>query len=105
MKNLILTFCLVSGVSVAYAEAAKKTADTQMQGTSNDVEITRKIRDRLTSDESLSTSAQNITIVTLGDTVTLKGNVEKRDEVNKITNAAQEIAAGKKIKNQLRVTR
>ena len=103
-SNLLLTFCLVSGVSLAQATTTvNKTADSQMQGTSNDVEITRKIRDRLTDDDSLSTSAKNVTIVTLGNTVTIKGNVEKREEVKKITTAAQELAAGKTIKNELRV--
>ena len=107
-SNLLLTFCLVSGISLAHAvpttaSTAKKTADSQMQGTTSDVEITRKIRDRLTDDDSLSTSAKNVTIVTLGNTVTIKGNVEKQDEVKKITAVARELAAGKTVKNELQV--
>lgn len=104
-SNLFLTFCLLSGVASAQAVPAKRTADIQMQGTSNDVEVTRKIRDRLTSDDSLSTNAQNVTIVTLGNTVTLKGDVKKKDEIQKISSVARELAAGKTIKNELRVIR
>lgn len=108
-SNLLLTFCLVSGVSLAHAATpavaatAKTTADSQMQSSASDVELTRKIRDRLTDDDSLSTSAKNVTIVTLGNTVTIKGNVEKQGEVNKITTVAQDLAKGKTIKNELRV--
>ena len=105
MKNIVLALCLVSGASFASAAPVNKTADTQMQGTTNDVEITRKIRDRLTSDDSLSSSAQNVTIVTLGNSITLKGNVDKKDEISKINNVAQEFAAGKLIRNELKVVR
>ncbi len=104
-KSLFLTFCLVSGISGAYAANKPKTADSQVLGTSYDVEVTRKIRESLTSDESLSSAAQNVTIVTVGNTITLRGEVKKQDEITKITNAAQQVAAGKTINNELRVTR
>jgi hyperosmotically inducible protein len=105
--NLFLTFCLVSGVSFAHAATTtpKKTADSQFQGTTSDVEVTRKIRERLMEDKSLSTKAQNVTIVTVGNNITLKGEVEKKDEISKVSSVAQEYAIGKTITNELKVTR
>lgn len=83
--------------------AAKTTADSQMKGTDADVAVTRKIRDRLTDMDGLSMSAQNVTIVTKGNNITLKGEVDKQEEIQKIMNVAQEEARGKQISNQLKV--
>lgn len=103
--NLFLTFCLVSGVSFVHAATPKKTADSQFQGTTSDVEVTRKIRERLMEDDSLSTAAQNVTVVTVGNNITLKGEVEKKEEIAKVSSVAQEFAIGKTITNELKVTR
>ena len=103
--NLFLTFCLVSGVSFAHSATPNRTADSQFQGTTSDVEVTRKIRERIMEDKSLSTTAQNVTIVTLGNNITIKGEVEKKDEIAKINSAAQHFAMGKTITNELKVTR
>jgi osmotically-inducible protein OsmY len=84
-------------------KAEPKTADSQMQGSDADVAVTRKIRDRLTDMEGMSTRAQNITIVTEGKNVTLKGEVDKQEEIQKIMNVAKEEASGKTISNQLSV--
>ena len=83
--------------------ARKTTADSQMTGTNNDVEITRKIRARLTDMEGLSTSAQNVTIVTKGKNVTISGEVEKEDEIRKILSTAQQVATGMSVTNKLTV--
>jgi osmotically-inducible protein OsmY len=109
---------LALGTSVAFAantmtkkatevsqehSAQKTTADSQMKGSEADVNVIRKIRDRLTDMDDLSTRAQNVTIVTQGKEVTLKGEVDKQEEIQKIMNVAQEEASGKNIKNQLSV--
>lgn len=83
--------------------APKKTADSQMKSSDADVAITRKIRDRLTDMDGLSTRAQNITIVTDGNSITLKGQVEKQEEVKKIMDVARENASGKTITNELSI--
>ena len=83
--------------------AHKNTADSQMKGTDADVAVTRKIRDRLTDMDGLSTSAQNITIVTDQKNIVLKGEVDKQEEIQKIMNVAQETASGRSISNQLNV--
>ena len=56
-------------------------------------------------DKSLSTAAQNVTVVTVGNNITLRGEVEKREEISKVSSVAQEFAIGKTITNELKVTR
>ncbi len=58
-----------------------KTADSQMLGSNSDVDVTRKIRDRLTDMDELSIRAQNITIVTRENNITLIGTVDKQEEI------------------------
>jgi osmotically-inducible protein OsmY len=72
---------------------------------SADVELTRKIREKLMADDRLSVFAQNITIVTLGDTVTLKGEVRNAAESRKVSSLAREVAKDKHINNQLVLTK
>jgi len=108
MKKFIPVICALSlvsslGFAAAKNSAQKMTADSQMNGTDADVAVTRKIRDRLTSMDGLSMRAQNVTIVTQGKNVTLKGEVDKQDEIKKVMSVAQESASGKMISNQLTV--
>ena len=81
----------------------KKTADSQMKGSESDVSVTRKIRDRLTDMDNLSMRAHNVTIITEGNNVTLKGEVDKQEEIQQIMSVVQETATGKSITNQLSV--
>lgn len=85
--------------------AHSKTADSQMKGSENDVAVTRKIRDKITDTDGLSMKAQNITIVTQGQNITLKGEVDKQEEIKTIMDIAQQNAGGKSIDNQLTVTK
>ncbi len=84
-------------------KVSSRTADSQMEGTDNDVEVTRKIRDRITDTDELSMKAQNITIVTKDDKVTLRGEVEKRAEIKIILGITRDIASTKRIDNQLTI--
>ncbi|MBF0206914.1 MAG: BON domain-containing protein [Oligoflexia bacterium] len=77
------------------------TADTQSKGTDADVQLTRQIRQKLTSDDSLSTSAKNIKIITLRDTVTLKGKLKSQEEIDRVVSIAKELAGSKKIRNKI----
>lgn len=103
--NLFLTLCLLSGVGSVFAATPYKTADTQLEGTRSDVEVTRKIRERLMEDKSLSNRAQNVTIVTVGNNINISGIVDKKDEIAKISSVAQQFAMGKTIKNNVKVNR
>lgn len=77
------------------------TAQMQTRGTDMDVEVTRKLRERLMADDQLSTNAQNIKIVTVQDAITLTGPVANREEKVKIENYARTMAGKKKVYNRL----
>jgi len=63
------------------------------QGNSrDDIEITRKIRRRITSTDGLSIYARNVKIITRDGQVVLKGPVRSEDERKFVENSAVEIA-------------
>ena len=68
-----------------------------------DVELTRRIREAVVADDSLSTSAHNIKIITINGMVTLRGPVSSTEEKTKIAATAQKLAGTKKVDNQLEV--
>lgn len=75
----------------------------QMEGSKADIELTRKIREMLTDEDSLSMKAQNVKIITLKGITTLRGPVNTMAEKRKIEQLAKS-AGAKSIKNQLEVT-
>jgi len=102
MKALVL--CCLLTAPMAYASSTRVTpltADQQARGTDSDVEMTRRIRERLVRDESLSVYAENVTIITLDKTVTLKGEVDSKAEGEKIATIARSMAGMKNVNNQL----
>ena len=76
------------------------TADQQKENQS-DREITRQIRQAVVKDESLSTYAHNVKIITQNGEVTLKGPVRSEDEKRTIEAKAAEIAGENTVVNQL----
>jgi hyperosmotically inducible protein len=68
-----------------------------------DVELTQRIRKAVVDDESLSTAAHNIKIITINGLVTLRGPVKSEQERDKIVATAQQIAGAKQVDNQLEV--
>lgn len=79
------------------------TAEDQARGTRGDVEVTRKIRENLMADGSLSTAAQNVQVITLGDTVTLKGVVSNNSEKTKVLDIANRVASAKQVVSEIQV--
>lgn len=77
------------------------TAESQLKGSDADVELTRRLREKLMADNLLSTSAQNIKIITVGEQITLTGPVANKAEKLKIEKLARSMAGKKKIRNQL----
>jgi hyperosmotically inducible protein len=69
------------------------TADQQKENES-DRELTRKIRQSVVSDKSLSTDAHNIKIITQDGNVTLKGPVRSDEEKRVVESKASEVAGG-----------
>lgn len=77
------------------------TAETQARGTEENVEVTRKLRERIMADDQLSTNAKNIKIITVGEVITLSGPVLNKKEKQKIENLARKIDRTKKVQNEL----
>lgn len=78
------------------------TADKQKMSPA-DRDMTKKIRDSLHSDSSLSTYAHNIKVISMDGKVTLKGPVRSEDEKSAIEAKATEIAGAGNVTNQLTV--
>jgi hyperosmotically inducible periplasmic protein len=76
------------------------TADQQKESQS-DREITRQIRQSVVKDDSLSTYAHNVKIITQDGHVTLKGPVRSDEEKRAIQAKATEIAGKDKVTNEL----
>ena len=101
MKTLLF---LTLALGTMIVEAAPR-AQGQAMSKTVDVEVTRKIRDRLTNSDGLSTKAQNVTIVTDDWGITLQGEVKKESEITIITNIAEEYAGARAVRSQLKVVK
>ena len=70
------------------------------------IEVTREIRQRLMDNDNLSTTAQNIAVITTDDgRVTLRGEVETNNEKNTVAEIAKSVAGNTNVENELRVER
>jgi hyperosmotically inducible periplasmic protein len=69
-----------------------------------DRKIIQQIRQALTSDSSLSMSAQNVTVVSSNGNVTLRGGVKDDSEKQKIATAATRVSGVTNVDNLLTVT-
>ena len=68
-----------------------------------DVELTRRIREAVVADDSLSTNAHNVKIITINGKVTLRGPVESEAERAKIVATAEQMAGKNKVDNKLEI--
>lgn len=103
------------------AEAAESAADdtgrnvrdragdtltpTDQSSRESDVELTRKIREGVVSDDSLSLMAHNVKIISVDGVVTLRGPVENEAERERIASLAEKSAGSGKVRNHLEVAR
>ena len=78
------------------------TADQQKDNAA-DLDLTKKIRQAVVGDKSLSTYAHNVKIVTQNGQVTLKGPVRSDQEKTTIEAKATEIAGPGKVTNEMTV--
>ena len=117
---------LIAGLFLALALTACSKSDNSQSGASStdnrmasntgaptasdqpenetDRKIIQDVRKALTSDDSLSTSAQNVTVVSSNGNVTLRGSVKDSTEKQKIADKATQVAGVSKVDNQLTVT-
>ena len=113
---------LIAGLFLALALAACSKSDNSQSGASStdnrmasntgaptasdqpenesDRKIIQDVRKALTSDDSLSTSAQNVTVVSSNGNVTLRGSVKDSTEKQKIADKATQVAGVSKVDNQ-----
>jgi hyperosmotically inducible periplasmic protein len=81
---------------------APATADAQSNSAA-DLDMTKRIRQSLMADKSLSTYAHNIKIVTVNGRVTLNGVVRSQDEKGVVELKAANIAGENKLTSDLKV--
>lgn len=123
MKKWLLVLVVCSSVTNVYAANSAKTVSADnsamnerivdangltAENQSNlpaDVEVTRRIREELMKDETLSTYAKNVKIIAVNKAVTLKGPVNTATERQKIVNIASNIAPKMKIYNQMSIVK
>jgi hypothetical protein len=83
---------------------AHDTTSDQQSGATSDRMLTKKIRQAIVADKSLSTYGHNVKIIVQNGSVTLKGPVHSEDEKQTIASKAAEIAGSPdKVSNQLSV--
>lgn len=85
------------------SEGTTLTPFDQSKGSEEDVELTRRIRQSLMADKTLSMNAHNIKIVTLKGKATLRGPVETHDERRRILNMATLVVGLNNVINLLEV--
>jgi hypothetical protein len=93
-----------AGADAVAAKSQGLTADDQGLSEGDD-EITRKIRKAVVADETLSTYAHNIKIITRSGMVTLRGPVRSEDEKRSIETKAKTVAGEAQVENDLTVTK
>ncbi len=80
----------------------KTLTPTDQSSAAADVEMTRKIRKAITSDDAMSMQARNVKIITQGGVVTLRGPVKTTGERATIESLAKS-AGAVRIDNQLEI--
>ena len=83
-------------------DANELTAGSQNQN-KGDVDITAQIRKMVVADDTLSTNAHNIKIITVDGMVTLKGPVKSDAEKATVEKHAIHIVGDKKVTNQIEI--
>jgi hyperosmotically inducible periplasmic protein len=88
-------------------KGSEKTPPTASDQSENEADrkITQQIRQAVTKDDSLSTSAQNVKIITQDGKVTLRGTVKNENEKQKIGEMAKKASGVKNVENLLTVSK
>jgi len=119
-KTLITSTVLMALACMAFAmdepkkndntaeNSRDKTGETltpiDQSNESEDIRLTSEIRKALVADDTLSSNAKNIKIITItGGQVNLRGPVDTLDEKNKIAVIAQKVAGKNQVTNQIEV--
>ena len=92
-----------TGVNVRDRNDARVTAQDQSESEA-DRKLTQEIRKAIVADDTLSTNAKNVKVVTINGVVTLRGPVANEQEKGKVASKANGIAGVKRVDNQLETT-
>lgn len=92
-----------SGRTVDDRNEGRKTAEDQSEN-ETDRAITRKLRDALIAEETLSINAKNVKIITEDGMVTLRGPVKNEQEKNAVEAKAKRVPGVRKVDNQLEIS-
>ncbi|MDP1879865.1 MAG: BON domain-containing protein [Parachlamydiaceae bacterium] len=93
-----------TGKNIRDRDDAAKTSFNQSENES-DRTITQKIRQIIVDDDSLSTNAKNIKIITINGVVTLRGPVANAQEKEIIVSKVSRVPGIQNVDNQLEITR
>jgi osmotically-inducible protein OsmY len=91
-----------TGRNVRDRDNQTKTPGDQSENEA-DRKITQDIRSALTGDDSFSTDAKNVKVITSDGTVTLRGPVKSAKEKTQIEAKAKQVTGVKRVENQLEV--
>jgi hyperosmotically inducible periplasmic protein len=91
-----------TGKNVRDRNESAKTAGDQSENEA-DRKITQEVRKSIVADDKLSTSAQNVKIITSDGKVTLRGPVKSEQEKKEIESKAKQVAGVKNVENQLEI--
>ena len=80
-----------------------KLSPLDQGGSESDRAITQEIRKSVVADDSLSTNAKNVKIITVDGVVTLRGPVKTADEKTTIAALAKKAAGAKSVDDQLEI--
>ncbi len=92
-----------TGVNVRDRNDANLTAQDQ-SGNEADRKLTQEVRKAIVADDTLSTNAKNVKVITMNGVVTLRGPVANEQEKSKVASKAHGIAGVKRVDNQLETT-
>jgi len=82
---------------------SEPTAD-QQKGNVSDRDLTKRIRQSIMADKSLSTYAHNVKVISQNGVVTLKGPVRSEEEKKTIASKAMEVVgSGGRVNNEMSV--
>jgi len=93
-----------TGKNIRDRDSKTKTPFDQSESEA-DRTLTQKIRQAIMSDDSLSTNAKNIKIISINGVVTLRGPVSSSSEKDAIARKVNDVQGIVKVDNQLEVTR
>lgn len=101
-SHLGMQTALAASTEQSPSDREKPTASDQSENEA-DRKITQRIRQAVTKDNSLSTSAQNVKIITQDGKVTLRGTVNSDSEKQKIADMAKKAPGVKNVENLITI--